>query len=108
MPDPLYIKSGDTWPPLEATLTDLNGVIDLSAADSVRLVMKSGTTVVTGACDVVDAVAGVVEYVWAPGDTVIAGDYESEFEITWNVGEIQTVPNSKANNPHVIIEADLD
>ena len=107
MPD-RKLKTGDTWPPLEATLTDEGGVINLTAANSVRVIMKSGATIVSGDCDVVDATNGEVEYVWAVGDTNIPGTYEVEFEITWDTNQIETVPNDKASNPKVIIGEDLD
>lgn len=105
MPD-LTVKTGDTHPPITATLTDSAGAVDLTTADSVRFVMKSGATVVEGACTVTNAVAGEVEYDWAAGDTDVAGTYEVEFEVTWNVGEIETFPNDGYKEIELL--ADLD
>lgn len=104
----MRIKTGDTEPPLSATLRDSGSAIDLTGAALVRVIMRSGATIITGDCDIVNPTGGVVEYSWATGDTDIAGEYETEFEITWAPGRIETVPNDKANNPAVYITEDLD
>jgi len=88
------IKRGDTWPPLEAQLTGESGVIDLTDADSVRVNLRSDTvSIVTGPVDFVDRAAGKLSYQWETGDLAVAGTYRGEFEIHWNTGDIQTVPN---------------
>lgn len=104
MPDRTF-KAHDLFPPLEATLSDENGPIDLSTATSVKLLMKSGSTNVTGRCTVVDAANGRVRYDWIRGDTDTIGTYQVEFEITWPTALPETVPNTGYNE--IVIEQDL-
>lgn len=106
MADSLTVKAGDTYPPVQITLSDAGGSVDLTVADSVRFVMKSGATIVEGPMTVTDATAGIVEYTWTSGDTDIAAVYQAEVEVTWNVGEIETFPNDGYKT--VTILADLD
>lgn len=89
----LTIKQNDTWPPLKATLTDENGPIDLTTATAVRVIMKGTTVTIDGVCTVVSATTGEVSYTWAAGDTAVNGSYNTEFEINWGSGRIETVPN---------------
>jgi hypothetical protein len=48
---------------------------------------------VSGACTVMDAGQGQVRYPWVTGNTTTAGVFQAEFQITWNGGKIETVPN---------------
>lgn len=109
MPD-LIIKRFDTYPPVTAILSDVNGVIDLTGATSVIFIMKSPpSTVVTGTCQIsTPATAGQVQYFWATNDTQIAGTYDVEFEIHWSSGGKQTVPNSTVQNASIEVDADLN
>lgn len=104
------IKTFSTYPPLPATLSDADGVIDLTTAVSVTLFLKgSKGGVITGNCDVAeDPTLGQVTYSWQPGDTDIADIYEVEFKITWNEGGDERVPNAAANNPTIEIDDSLD
>lgn len=108
MPDAdRILKQHDLFPPLQATLSDQNGPIDLTTATAVKLLMKTtdGRISVTGACAIVDAVNGVVRYQWVRGDTDNIGEYNVEFEITWPTALPETVPNDGYNL--ISIEADL-
>jgi hypothetical protein len=87
------IKQHDNYPSLVLTLTDQNGPINLSTATTVKLILKSGTTTITGTCNITTPTSGIVTYVWAAGDTSVVGTYDGEVEITWNTGKIETVPN---------------
>lgn len=105
----ITIKQHDTWPPLVAILSDANGVIDLTTATTVKLLLKSlgaGSTVVSGTCTV-DAppTQGQVTYDWQPADTASVNTFNGEFEITWSNGKITTVPNDSYFT--VEIKADL-
>ncbi len=109
----IILKRHDTWPPVQATLTDSGGPIDLTSAVSVEFIMKGMTssTLVTGACTVVTPLSGLVQYAWAIGDTAIADSYQVEFEITWDVGppaKTQTVPSSLAGDQVIQIDPDLE
>jgi len=92
----LILKQNDTFPPLEATLSDSKGAIDLTLAEKVELVMKlkTGSTVVEGQCEVLPGTEGKVKYAWAAGDTAVVGVWEVEFKITWGPGEVESVPNA--------------
>lgn len=94
MPD-YTLKQHDTYPPLVADLVDTDGAIDLSEAVSVRLLLRSKTlSIITDPVEiVVPETLGRIRYEWQPGDTDVAGVYRLEFEITWDVGVIETVPN---------------
>lgn len=89
------LKRGDTVPALEATLTDQDGPINLTTATSVKLLAKSRTdaTTISGTCSIVSAAQGKISYTWVSGNTSAPGSYDMEFEITWGVGQIETVPN---------------
>jgi len=87
------IKQHDNYPPLVLTLTDQNGPINLSTATTVKLILKSGTTSITGNCVITTPTSGIVTYNWGGSDTAVVGTYDGEVEITWNTGKIETVPN---------------
>ena len=94
MADPdLTLKQHDTYPPLRATLSASDGPIDLTTATQVKVILRTDAVILTGVCTIENAPLGVVRYDWAVGDLAVAGDYDGEFEITWNTGRIETVPN---------------
>jgi hypothetical protein len=92
------IKQNDRLPNLRATLNNATGVLDLSTASSVKLLMRgplpAQTVKVNAACTVTDAVNGVVTYEWAAADTDTSGLYQAEFQVTWPGTKYQTIPNS--------------
>jgi hypothetical protein len=96
MGDTFYLKSEDTAPVLEATLTDASGEpIDLTGA-SVLFKMatpRNGETVVDTSARIADASAGLVRYPWAAEDTAEPGRYRAEFVVTYADGSIETFPN---------------
>lgn len=94
------IKRGDTWPPVDAVLSDQSGPIDLTTASSVKLLFKTvtGSTTYTRTCTITNALAGAVRYSWVAGDaatgpTSVVNSFNIEWEITWSDGGITTVPN---------------
>lgn len=108
---PAYtLKRNDTYPPLVATLIDANGVINLTSAASVKFIMKgiATNTLVQNPCTIIDAVNGKVQYNWGASDAAVPDTYNMEFQITWGGGGKQTVPNAAAQNPQVLVDADLD
>lgn len=101
------LKQHDTWPPIQATLRDAAGPINLTTATTVKLLLKTitGSVSVVGTCTVVNASGGVVSYSWIPADTATANSYNGEFEITWSDGKLTTVPNDSYFT--VEVKADL-
>lgn len=101
------VKQHDTWPPIQVALSDQLGTIDLSTATQVKFLASSGLGGhdIDGICNVTNASVGELIYTWVTGDTQYTGDYEVEFEITWNDGTIETVPNDSYGT--LVIVADL-
>jgi hypothetical protein len=90
---PFTIKRNDRRPRYRVNLTSDGVAVNLTTATGVKFLMKQGTTLkVDGAAVVVDPLTGLVEYVWAAGDTDTAGEYNVEFEVDWG-GEKQTFPS---------------
>jgi hypothetical protein len=105
----LTVKQFDTGPPWQATLSDTNGAIDLTAATEVLLFMKGAatSTEVTGACTITGAADGDIEYVLGDMDTSIADTYTGEFAIHWSDGTVQKVPNASAENWTIAVDPDV-
>jgi hypothetical protein len=109
------VKRGDTAPPIAAQLTMRDTAapdararvaIDLSAATAVRFLMKSfnGKRAFAGTCDITDAPLGQVSWVIDPDFTASPDIYQAEYEITWNDGTIQTVPD----DGYAVVEVEQD
>lgn len=81
--------------------------IDLSEAQSVRFIMADakGAMKVDGACSVINATTGEIEYAWQAGDTDTSGTYRAEIQITFSDGRIETVPSR--GYEHIEIQDDL-
>lgn len=96
MGDTFYLKTSDTAPVLEATLTDATGSpIDLTGS-SVQFQLsepRSGTTIVDAGANIADASGGVVRYPWGDDDTDASGRYRAEFVVTYADGSVETFPN---------------
>lgn len=91
------IKQRDNLPIITAQFVDASGApINLTGA-SVKFIMtdKRGTVLVNELCDIVDALAGKVEYRWREGDTSVPGLYWAEFEIVWPAGLRLTIPHDR-------------
>jgi hypothetical protein len=96
MGDTFHLKSSDTAPVLEASLTDANEEpIDLTGADVAFELRepRNGATVVDAGANVADTTGGVVRYPWADGDTDEAGRYRGQFVVTFADGSVETFPN---------------
>lgn len=95
------IKRNDTLPVLSATLSTVNGPINLTGA-MVYLVLTpyptpsnpSPVAKVRGLCSIVGSPsAGNVQYNWTASDTSVAGNFLAEFEIDIS-GSVQSVPTT--------------
>lgn len=117
MADPKY-KTGDTWPPLSGTVSDDGGPVNISTADSLRVVLKLDNPVTSKSLPATKLDVGTPETrgKWeAPlaADTFDnPGEWDAEVEVTWDNAttppEIETYPNDAANNPKIHVTADLD
>ncbi len=95
------MKQNDTRPVYDVTLFDQIGEaaqapINLVNATAVKFIMRapgSATPKVNAAMTVQSAADGVCRYVWVAVNTADVGTYQVEFEITWNDGGVETVPN---------------
>jgi len=90
-----YIKRNDTSPIFRAILKDGDDiVVDVTGA-TVRFHMFDQAKVVkVDAAAVINIGAnGDVQYEWSTGDTDTAGFFDSEFEVTFSGGRIETFPN---------------
>jgi hypothetical protein len=99
-----YIKTGDTAPSIEATLSIEGEAINLTNATGVKF--KVPGLGIDAAATVVTAAAGIVRYDWGATDADVAGVFDAEFEITWTGGGVQTVPNK--GYIKVYVTEDLD
>jgi len=87
--------SGDTAPDIKATLHDADDssiVFDLSGA-TVQFQMRRPDDrrfTVNAAADVLVATAGQVSYTWGPNDLAVPGDYDTQWEVTFPSGKVQT------------------
>jgi hypothetical protein len=53
-----------------------------------------------------DAPNGLVTYAWAPGDTDDFGTFNVEFEINWDDGGVETVPNNSYQQIKIVEDLD--
>ncbi len=96
----IVMRVNDRLPFLDVTLSDANGVYDLST-DIVRFVQRSSAgTVITDQTStdsfvvVVGATSGRVRYKWQSTDVEESGNFLGEFEVTNALGEPLTFPNN--------------
>lgn len=92
------MKKDDTRPKLirrlKQTVDGVQANLALTNASAVKFIMKYQNDItVTGAASISDAANGEVTYVWATGDTATVAQYNAEYEIKWNDGGYETVPN---------------
>lgn len=96
----ITMKQNDTRPSLFRSLGQtVNAVasyIPLTAASKVTMYFRNAnnTYVMTGSCTIASAAGGVVRHDWVAAESATVGIYSAEFEILWNDGGIETVPNS--------------
>ncbi len=93
----------DTAPPLRATLSNDDGVQDLTGATVVmRLKPNNGTTVLEIPMDIdADPTTGVVTHDWAAIETGTVLSYKAEFIVTYANNTIEAFPNEKSDVPSI-------
>lgn len=80
----IYLTQNRRLPVLYAALRDYQGLINLSSASAVKLVMMSmgGVNKVNSPCTITDATIGQVSYAWASADVDTAGTFYAKFMVT--------------------------
>lgn len=83
------IKQGDTSPPIEAQLRDNGDPVDLSGdvTAGFRMRHQQDDTLIEGLCTIQSAQDGELAYIWNSGDTDVAGRYDAEFMLDYDVPE---------------------
>lgn len=90
------IKCHDTLPAIVTTLNEQSAALDLTGC-SVSLFLAGilGTDeTFEFAAEVTDVDTGAVQYQWEPGDTDLPGVYQAEWQVTYDSGDLLTVPNA--------------
>jgi hypothetical protein len=103
------IKQNDFGVPIRATLSDENGVVDLTAATVVRLLMhgtKTQTELAFTAAVEGTPTDGRVIYTWQAGDLSVADTYRAEFEVAFGGSALVTFPSD--DYAEIEVDAELD
>jgi len=94
------IVQEDTAPPIESQLTDSGIPVDLTDnVSNIHFYMedKFDRVVIsddlTGRVNIVSGTEGKVEYTWRSGDTDTVGVYNSEWQVLYDDGKIETFPS---------------
>lgn len=91
-----YLKRGDIFPKIRATLKDPTGAAIPLAGTTVTFRMRlrgSAVVKVDAEAAIIDADNGRVEYAWAGTDTDTSGLFNAEWSISFS-GDAETVPNN--------------
>lgn len=111
MPASAYWVRFDTYPPLEFTVSDVNGAVSLANASAVKAIWQS-TTIATqvtgyGVASVASAAGGFCVYGWGSSDLAFADTYSLQAKVMWNTGsQIETFPNNSYGS--FVVFPDLD
>jgi BppU N-terminal domain len=103
------LKQGDAGTPIQAILYNPDGsLVDLSGATAKFIMAKStGSTIYSGdtvawdiridtAAEILDPLAGSVQYIFLDVDVAEFGSYLGEFQVTYPSGRIETFPNGNS------------
>jgi hypothetical protein len=90
----IQLKRNDTKDTISYTMTYADGTpVNLTGA-TVRFVMGKGKTLITSsATTIISAATGKVEYTLKESDTLVAGNFNAEFEVTFSDGKVKTFPS---------------
>lgn len=92
-------------------------MLSLAAASSVLFLAKNtGTTqgagatslVIKGPMTIASAVQGYVTYTFGASDLILADTYNVEYEILWQAGGTETVPNDSYDTFTVVADLEGD
>lgn len=88
---------GNTAPDIVAQLHDEKtptNILNLTTATSVRFQMRKPDDrlfTVDADASITNAAQGLVSYSWGPKDLDVDGEYDTQWEVHWVDGKIQTV-----------------
>lgn len=92
------IRQGDTSPRIVGTLTDGAGAPIDATGGSVQLHLHGLTVAndldLTGVVDEESENGNVVYHDWAAEETLLAGYYSGEWQVTYDNSQIETFPNA--------------
>lgn len=95
---------GNTAPDIVAQLHDekvATQPLDLTNADSVRFQMRKSDDVlftVDSLADITNRSEGLVSYSWGVDDLNVDGEYDTQWEVHWIDGKVQTVAKTNRIN----------
>ena len=95
--DPHYMKQGDTASIMKRTLLDAFGSpVNLTGASlrfSMRVKPGGSTKISAVLATIANAGLGEVQYSFSATDTNTADEFESEWQVSYTDGTVQTFPN---------------
>lgn len=109
-----HVKRYDLQPPYRVQVINSSGTPeDISAAVIVFAMENKATGVLvnsgtTAGCSLTNPTSGIFDYVWQASDTVQAGVFKIEFEITPTAGGKFSIPAKDEDEAIVIIGEDLN
>jgi hypothetical protein len=94
------IKQFSNFPPIRAALKDASGYpVPLTGLTVVFRLRRRGTNFsYEYDADIIDAVNGVVQYLWQDGDTDLSGDYDGEWVLNYPDGKKSVYPSDSYNS----------
>lgn len=103
----IFIKRNDSGDVINFTCEDINGnIVDLTGSTVKFNLGKKNKLIATGDAVIVNPTQGQVTYTLKDVDTLVAGNYPAEFEVTFGNGNRKTFPT--IGYLMVNIEANLD
>ena len=109
-----FMKRYDRAPPYRLQVINSSGTPEDISGATVVFAMKNKTTNVivnsgtSDGCSLSFPTSGIIDYDWQASDTVEAGVFKIEFEITPSAGRKYTVPAKDENEAIVHIGEDLN
>lgn len=107
------IKQHDTRPVLTRYLIQtVNGAtspVDVTLVASVGFKMRHTSAplvLVTGLASIVTVSSCYIAYKWATNDTATTGIYNSEYELTYTDGGVETIPNDSYFSIEIVDDLD--
>ncbi len=103
MSDTFFIKRNDTSPIFRVILKDGDGVVVDVTGATIRFHMFDQDKVVKvdAAAVINNGANGDVQYEWGASDADTAGFFDSEFEVTFSTGRVETFPNYAYQRVHI-------